>query len=109
MHSFSVNIRICHSSKILSAEVNLDGHEFLGLTNPDVYLKRMHQLYIINFVRCRQIFKLRDLKHQTFVLFKLYSSFPGYILNAIFAEIFVTHVYQHMVLVFCAFACWFYT
>ena len=37
MHSFSVNIRISQPSKVMFT--------VLGLTNPDVNLKRMHQLY----------------------------------------------------------------
>ena len=46
MHSFEVNIRICQPEKVMSTEaLRLGGHHFLGLTNPDVNLKRMHQLY----------------------------------------------------------------
>ena len=45
MDSFSVNIRISQPTKV----IRLDGHHFLGLTNPDVNLKRLHQLY--NVVR----------------------------------------------------------
>ena len=37
VHSFSVNIRISQPSKVMFT--------VLGLTNPDVNLKRMHQLY----------------------------------------------------------------
>ena len=37
VHSFSVNIRISQSSKVMFT--------ILGFTNPDVNLKRMHQLY----------------------------------------------------------------
>ena len=53
MHSFEVNIRICQPEKVMSTEakpspgLRLGGHHFLGLTNPDVNLKRMHQLYIV--------------------------------------------------------------
>ena len=46
MHSFEVNIRICQPEKVMSTEAkSLGGHHFLGLTNPGVNLKRMHQLY----------------------------------------------------------------
>ena len=55
MHSFEVNIRICQPSKVLRLgghHIRLGGHHFLGLTNPDVNLKRMHQLYnVINMRR----------------------------------------------------------
>ena len=37
VHSFSVNIIISQPSKVM--------FNVLGLTNPDVNLKRMHQLY----------------------------------------------------------------
>ena len=51
MHSFEVNIRICQPEKVMSTEAKsgfvnrLGGHHFLGLTNPDVNRKRMHQLF----------------------------------------------------------------
>ena len=41
MHSFLVNIRICQPH-------NSENH-FRGLTNPDVNLKRMHQLYNVEY------------------------------------------------------------
>ena len=37
MHSFEVNIRICQPEN--------SEHYFRGLTNPDVNIKRMHQLF----------------------------------------------------------------
>ena len=43
-HSFSVNIRISQPSKVQFTSVNIT---VLGLTNPDVNLKRTHQLYNI--------------------------------------------------------------
>ena len=59
MHSFEVNIRICQPSKVVFTSASprwtslsrvdkswwlrLGEHHFLGLTNPDVNLKRMHQ------------------------------------------------------------------
>ena len=46
MHSFSVNIRISQPTKVMFTEVNIT---ILGLTNPDVNLKRMHQLYVVIF------------------------------------------------------------
>ena len=46
MHSFEVDIRICQPDnsdvQLGFASVNIT---FLRLTNPDVNLKRMHQLY----------------------------------------------------------------
>ena len=44
MHYFSVNISISQPSKVMFT--------VLGLTNPDVNLKRMHQLYnvLVNIV-----------------------------------------------------------
>ena len=42
MHSFEVAIRISQSSKVMFTEANIT---VLGLTNPDVNLKRMHQLF----------------------------------------------------------------
>ena len=49
MHSFSVNIRISQPSKVMFTEANLGfapvNITVLGLTNPDVNFKRMHQLY----------------------------------------------------------------
>ena len=48
MHSYSANIRNSQASKVESdvhlgfASVNIT---LLGMTNPDVNLKRMHQLY----------------------------------------------------------------
>ena len=40
VHSFSVNIRISQPSKVMYITI-------LGLINPDVDPKRMHQLYIV--------------------------------------------------------------
>ena len=37
MHSFKVNIRICHPEN--------NEHHVRGLTNPNVYRKKMHQLF----------------------------------------------------------------
>ena len=46
MHSFEVNIRICQPENIT----------VLGLTNPDVNLKRMHQLYNVTWARFSSIY-----------------------------------------------------
>ena len=40
MHSLPVNIRISQPSKVMNIT-------FLRLTNPDVNLKRVHQLYYV--------------------------------------------------------------
>ena len=50
MHSFEVNIRICQpeNSDVHRGEASVN-ITVLGLTNPDVNLKRMHQLYNIIF------------------------------------------------------------
>ena len=48
VHSFSVNIRISQPSNVMFTEANASVNiTVLGLTNPDVNLKRMHQLYIV--------------------------------------------------------------
>ena len=57
--SFSVNIRISQSSKVMFIDA-------LWLTNPDVYLKRMHQLYNTGAVQVYQTYmhvdaSLRDM------------------------------------------------
>ena len=44
MHSFLVNIRISQPSEVVFT--------ILGLTNPDVNLKRMHQLYNVLIESC---------------------------------------------------------
>ena len=44
VHFFSVNIRISQPSKVMFIEV-LVNITVLGMTNPDVNLKKMHQLY----------------------------------------------------------------
>ena len=45
VHSFSVNIRISQPSKVMYIGFASMNITFLGLTNPDVNLKRMQQLY----------------------------------------------------------------
>ena len=42
MHSFEVDIRICQPE---NSDVHRGEHHFRGLTNPDVNLKRIHQLF----------------------------------------------------------------
>ena len=62
VHSFSVNIRISQPSKVMFTSVNIT---VLGLTNPDVNLKIMHQLYnVIILVNICQnyIFDIMKLK-----------------------------------------------
>ena len=52
MHSFEVNIRICQPLKVMFTSMNIT---ILGLTNPDVNLKRMHYLYNVSSNRAERL------------------------------------------------------
>ena len=54
VHSFSVNIKISQPSKVMFT--------VFGLTNPDVNLKRMHQMYNIIDKQVVKLQQARDFK-----------------------------------------------
>ena len=52
---YSITKQLMHSFSL-----RLGGHHFLGLTNPDVNRKRMHQLYIVNVTLSFFCFHIQD-------------------------------------------------
>ena len=57
IHYFSVNTRISKPSKVMFS-VNIT---VLGLTNTDVDLKRMHQLYSVSYIEVYEIYDFVEL------------------------------------------------